>query len=283
MRTRLLFILLLVAFCPVKAGARSPAQVAPTYADVSYGTDPKQTMDVYVPAGAKNTPILFIVHGGAWSGGDKQAEEVAGENITYWLEKGYVIVSTNYRVFPDVGPFQESEDVAHAIGFAQKNAAKWGGNSEDLILMGHSAGAHLVALLAARPEFAYLRGAQPWRGTIVLDSAALDVVSLMEREHPRFYNPVFGDDPLFWEQVSPYHKLSQGATPFLLVCSEGFNEMTCDEERALAKRAKKFQIRTQILPQKLNHMDIMRTLGKAGPYTEAVNTFMESLLKPEKK
>ena len=72
--------------------------------DLSYGTDPQQRLDVYIPAQAKDAPILFMVHGGAWIIGDKGASGFVSNKIVRWLPKGYILVSSNYRMSRQPNP-----------------------------------------------------------------------------------------------------------------------------------------------------------------------------------
>src|SRR3546814_1535129 len=81
----------------------------------------------------------------------------------------------------EADPVTQAADVGHALAAVQARAAGWGGDPARILLIGHSAGAHLVAFLAADAGFAKRQGAKPWLGTVSLDSAALDVVELMQR------------------------------------------------------------------------------------------------------
>lgn len=68
--------------------------------DVPYGLDGAQKYDVYLPASTSNAPIIVMIHGGAWTGGDKQANDVAEAKAGYFVSKGYIFVSLNYRLLP---------------------------------------------------------------------------------------------------------------------------------------------------------------------------------------
>jgi arylformamidase len=77
--------------------------------------------------------------------------------------QGYVLVSTNYRLLPAARPLEQAGDVARALALVQKQAPQWGADPKRLVLMGHSAGAHLAMLLHASPDMAAKAGAQRWR------------------------------------------------------------------------------------------------------------------------
>ena len=74
--------------------------------------------------------------------------------MTRWVPKGFIFISTNYRMLPKTAPMEQIRDVASALAFAQGKASSWGGDPAGFIIMGHSAGAHLAALLAASPAMA---------------------------------------------------------------------------------------------------------------------------------
>jgi acetyl esterase/lipase len=244
--------------------------------DLAYGNDPSQRVDVYLPENASRAPILLMVHGGAWMLGDKAHAGVVASKLAYWLPKGFIVASTNYRMSRPPEPLEQADDVARALAFVQERAAGWGGDAERVVLVGHSSGAHLVALLAADPGIAARHGARPWLGTVALDSAALNVVAIMEGRHARFYDRVFGADRARWARSSPFHRLAGKPGPLLLVCSTR-REDSCGAARAFADKAVAAGGRAEVVPVELNHGQINSELGRASPYTEAVQKFMQSL------
>ncbi len=250
--------------------------------DVPYGSDPKQRMDVYLPALAQGngpTPVIFMVHGGGWRTGDKRMGRVVDNKTARWLPKGFVFVSVNNRLLPEADPLDQVRDVAQALAVAQGQASAWGADPEQFILMGHSAGAHLVALLAASPTLGSAAGAKPWLGTVALDSAALDVAPIMQRKHYKLYDPAFGTDPAFWKAASPLQQLHAGAKPLLAVCSSR-REESCEQARGFVAQAVRLGVRAQVLPQDLSHGEINEQLGASGRYTQAVEEFLASLSAP---
>lgn len=216
--------------------------------DVAYGTDPAQRYDVYAPANARGLPIIAIVHGGSWSYGDKDNPGLATPKAAYWLPRGYVLVSINYRMLPDADPART-------------------------VLMGHSAGAHLVALLGARPSALTEAGARRPRAVVALDSAAMNVEQVMQARHLPLYDRAFGEDPTAWVAVSPWHALSPASLPMLLVCSSQRQD-SCAQARGLAERARDLHVPVQVLPEDLSHMQINRELGAPSDYTSAVDRFI---------
>jgi acetyl esterase/lipase len=250
-----------------------------TWTDVPYGQDARQRLDVYAPDDAKAAPVVFMVHGGAWMVGDKSADNVVKNKVDHWLPRGYIVVSVNYRMLPRATPLEQARDVAQALAMAQERAASWGGDRGKFILMGHSAGAHLVAMIATSPALSQGAGATPVLGTVLLDSAALDVVEIMQGRHLRLYDRAFGSQPDTWTQVSPYHLMSQPTAPILAVCSSERRDACPQAERFVAK-AVSLGSRASVLPQALSHNEINKTLGEDSAYTAAVDQFMQTLLTP---
>ncbi|WP_411882315.1 alpha/beta hydrolase [Polaromonas sp. YR568] len=248
-------------------------------ADLPYGQEERQRMDVYLPAQAAGAPVIVMVHGGAWMVGNKAMPNVVDNKVAWWVrQKGYIFVSVGYRLMPQADPLLQARDVATALARAQGLAASWGGDPAKFILMGHSAGAHLAALLAASPALAREAGAKPWLGTVALDSAALDLERIMNARHMRFYDRVFGADPAYWRSVSPSSVLAPDATPMLLVCSTQRADGSCAQSRDFADRVTAKGGRAGVLPQDLTHEQVNTTLGLPGAYTEAVDAFIAGLL-----
>jgi len=244
--------------------------------DVAYGSDPRQRFDVYMPPHAQHAPVILLVHGGGWSRGDKAMRNVVQNKVARWVPRGFVVISTNYRLLPDTAPLQQAQDVAQALALAQRRAAEWGGDRRDFVLIGHSAGAHLVALLAAAPSIARERGAEPWLGTVALDSAALDVVQIMQSRHLRLYDRAFGNDRADWLAASPLQLLQAPTAPFLAVCSSRRAD-ACPQAQAFVDKAVALGTRAQVLPEDLSHEQINEQLGAPGDYTTEVETFLRSL------
>jgi len=250
--------------------------------DVAYGDQPAQRMDVYRPRQRlTGAPVIFMVHGGGWRWGDKAARAVVEHKVAHWVPQGYLVVSVNYRLLPGVKPPVQAQvqDVARALAVAQAHAASWGGNAGQFILMGHSSGAHLVALLSADPQLARKQGAQAWLGTVLLDSAALDVPALMQNRHLHLYDTAFGDEPAQWRAASPLHQLEAvngPLLPMLAVCSTRRSD-SCAQAEAFAARAEYFGRPVTVLSEDATHRDINLHLGQPGPYTRAVDAFITSL------
>jgi acetyl esterase/lipase len=216
-----------------------------------------------------------MVHGGAWAAGDKGGAAVA-RRVARWVPRGVIVVSTNYRLLPDVDPIEQANDVARALAAAQDKAESVGGDRGKFVVIGHSAGAHLVMLLTASPAVAAAHGVAPWRGTVALDTAALDVVGLMEAPHPRLYDRAFGRDRAYWKSASPFHVLESGGPPFLAVCSARRAD-SCAQAFRLSAKAASLGRRGEVHKEDLSHGELNERLGEDGAYTEAVEAFLRSV------
>ncbi len=251
--------------------------------DIPYGKDIRNTMNVYLPPQDKNSPVIFMVHGGAWWTGDKAYKSVVENKVNRWVTRGFIFISANYRLLPKADPLQQAADVARALAVAQNNAPHWGGDASKFVLMGHSAGSHLVAVLSASPSIALDLGAKPWLGSVLIDSGALDVVKIMKRAHFRLYDNAFGSDIAYWKSVSPFHLLKTAQSPFLAICSTKREDDPCSQATEFVKKASSLGMRANVLKVNMSHRDTNIQLGKDLDYTEAVELFLATLDKSIKQ
>lgn len=248
----------------------------PHFTDVAYGPAAEQRFDLYRPESAGNAPTILMVHGGGWRRGDKEMSRVVDNKRQRWLPRGIALASTNYRMVPEAAPLDQARDVARALAKLQKEAAAFGLDGSEVVLMGHSAGAHLIALLAARPELLSDAGARPPRGFVLLDSGALDVPTIMNSRHFHLYDQAFGKDPDYWLAVSPWHQLRQASPPLLAVCSSRRREACRQAEDFIAK-ARRLGTTAEVLALPMSHGEINERLGEDAAYTAAVERFLATL------
>lgn len=247
--------------------------------DLAYGVEREQTLDIYLPKKELikiNSPIIIMVHGGAWMFGDKANHPVVANKINRWLKKGVVFVSINYRMSRSPNPLDQVDDVEAAVAFIIANASKYGADPKKIILMGHSAGAHLISLMNSHSKFSKNYPNNHWLGIISLDSAAFDLVEIMEQKHYRFYDRVFGNDKNFWDSTSPLHQLKEKISPTLLVCSTKRSD-SCPQAEAFAKKANLTGSLSQVLKVPLSHGEVNLNLGLEENYTQEVEKFMKGL------
>lgn len=266
---------------PLDAAPRTTTQ-APAASEprvirnVRYGSDVRQRFDVYAPVDAHDAPVIFMVHGGGWAYGDKSARGVAENKVARWVPRGFVVISTNYRMLPKASPIDQARDVARALVVAQQRAASWGADRAKFVLMGHSAGAHLVTLLAADSTLARGLPLSPVLGVVSIESGALDVVTIMRGAHARLYDRAFGRDTSYWRSASPIHVLDHPVAPTLLVCSVR-RRTSCVQADRFAAKATSLGGRSSVLREDLSHADADALLGKDSAYTAGVESFLRSL------
>ena len=135
--------------------------------DLAYGPLSAQRLDVYRPSAARRAAVVIFIHGGGWNSGDKSEYRFVGAALA---EQGWIGVTINYRLYPQVKFPDFMRDAALAVNYARAHATEWGGDPDKIYLLGHSAGAHIAAMLALDDE--YLRqagGSSGWlRGVIGL-------------------------------------------------------------------------------------------------------------------
>jgi acetyl esterase/lipase len=107
--------------------------------------DGKDRLDVYVPEGAKNAPVIVSIHGGLLMAGDRRKEAFVGRRFA---AAGYVTVVISYRLSPQASHPAHIEDAAAAFAWTRRNIARHGGDPDRILVTGHSAGAYLAMLLA---------------------------------------------------------------------------------------------------------------------------------------
>lgn len=254
----------------------------PDFKDLAYGSRPLQTLDVYrSQAGSGPAPVILMVHGGGWCVGDKAAGGVVDNKRARWSPKGFVLVSANYPMVAEGDDaLAQAHHIARALAFVQAHAADWGGDPGRVILMGHSAGAHLVSLVNASAAIRAAEGAKPVLGTVSLDAGAVDVVKQMPQVYPFLktrYREAFGSDEAGWIAASPLQQLGPGASPWLGVCSAQRKDDPCAQARAYADKSRGLGTAADVLPQAKGHGAINKELGQPGAYTDGVEHFMAGL------
>lgn len=251
----------------------APLAAQPDLADLPYGPDPKQQLDVYLPQTTANAPVIVLVHGGGWRFGDKANDPVWRNKAAHWTTLGAIVVSVNYRLLPEANPMEQAQDVARALAYVQDHAVEWGGSAQRVALVGHSAGAHLVALISADPGLAQAMGARGWLASVALDTAMLDPLTIMSTAPSPLYMQAFGDDPAFWTQVSPLARLQPSAPPMLLVCSTQ-RVNPCPQARTFATSLTALGGVARVLPIDLSHRAINEAIGLHPAYTAELDAFL---------
>ena len=166
-----------------------------------------------------NRPVIIWVHGGAWSGGDKANQ--LNNKLNLFNSLNYILVSVNYRLSPYFKYPEHNRDVANAIKWVYDNIIFYGGDKNKIALMGHSAGAHLVALTAVGSRFLPNRGILPTalRGVICIDGEGYDLFDLSINGGPQQKQNIlnaFGSDVNLLKEASPYYNIRSSYSPFFI-------------------------------------------------------------------
>lgn len=262
--------------------------------DIPYtkNADKLQTLDVYAPPAAKNLPVVFWIHGGGWQTGDKADVHLKPQVFN---GKGFILVSTNYRLLPNVDMATLTRDVAKSIRWVHDHIAEFGGDPKRLLIMGHSAGAQLAALLCTDERylkeeglsFAIIKGCVPVDGDTYDIPAMIEVAEMRQRLHglplPKFGHRIkFGNDAEKHKAFSAVTHVAKdkGIPPFLILYVANHPDVTAQALR-LGNVLKAADVPVTVFGAKeTTHTRINADLGRTGdPATTALFAFMEKARK----
>ncbi len=215
--------------------------------DVPYGPDPEQCLDLYLPDYPSRAPLVLLIHGGGWSVGDKGQYAAVGDRLAC---EGLVAAVVNYRLSPAVQHPAHVQDVARAVAWCHRHAARYGANPAQLCLMGHSSGAHLAALVALDPTYLAAEGLSTATIGRVLGIAGvgydLDESYAASPAAP-FFHPVFGPDCTRWAQAAPLRYVGSAAPPFLLIHGLSDTEAPPASTQVFAAALRRAGVPTQLV------------------------------------
>ena len=262
--------------------------------DIPYtkNADKLQVLDVYSPPKAKNLPVVFWIHGGGWQAGDKSEVYTKPQVFN---EKGFVFVSTNYRLLPNVDMATLTRDVAKSIRWVHDHIAEHGGDPKRLLIMGHSAGAQLAALLCTDDRYlkeeglslAIIKGCVPVDGDTYDIPAMIEVAETRWRVHglppAKFSHRIkFGNDPEKHKDFSAVTHVAKGKgiPPFLILYVANHPDTTAQAQR-LGNVLKSANVPVTVFGAKeTTHNKINADLGRPDdPATTALFEFVEKALK----
>jgi acetyl esterase/lipase len=190
------------------------------------GGGPRQRLDIHRPERAHEQalPVMVMVHGGGWKAGDK-ADPVFIKPLVSWCHAhGYLAVAVNYRLSPAVRHPAHVEDVRAAVSWVQRHIRTYGGDPGQIFLCGHSAGAHLAALVGVERSALARAGGDPAgiRGVLLFDGVAYDLPVQMRLRTPfpkteGIFAATFGTDIDAARAASPAYRIDGPPPPFLLL------------------------------------------------------------------
>jgi len=246
------------------AQPRAPDRTGSAATTLSFGPDPLQAYDLY--PGPEAGPILLFIHGGGWSMGERS---MVNALPAYAARQGLLLASTGYRLAPAVGARQQAEDVAAAIADL---TGRYPGRK--VFLLGHSAGAHLAALVGVDPAYLGAHGLSPadLGGVILLDGAGYDATGprgrgLVGRALGRMYDQAFGPEGSPGRAaLSPTLRVRAGqALPPFLIFHVAAREDSGEQSRALASALISAGGRAEVVSAPgESHRSINQEFGVAG-------------------
>jgi acetyl esterase/lipase len=253
--------------------------------DLTYAAakNERQTLDLYTPAGGKDHPVVVWVHGGGWQAGDKKDVQ---KKPQAFVDKGFVFVSVNYRLLPDVTIKQMAQDVAQAIRWTHDHARDYGGDPDTILVMGHSAGAQLAALVCTDERYLKAEGLSLAlvKGCVPVDGDTYDVplqIQTVEQRRADIYRKKFGDADS-QKDLSPVTHAAKGKhiPPFLILHVAGHPETKAQSQR-LAKALEEAGVSAKAYPAEgKNHTTINADLGLPDDKpTQALFEFLGGVLK----
>ncbi|MCS7469126.1 CIA30 family protein [Stieleria sp. ICT_E10.1] len=243
----------------------------------------RHKLDVHAPTEGEDHPIVFWIHGGGWRKGDKAGVQSKPDAF---VKNGFVFISVNYRFVPDVTVKQMTSDIAKAIKWGHDHAEDYGGDRQSLFVAGHSAGAHLAALVCTDDRYLKAEGLSLSNitGCISVDTAAYDVASQVKNAGPlrgALYTAVFGKSEASQNELSPITYVAEGkGIPAFLILHVASRADSTARSQAFADVLKKAGVDASSFAAKgKNHGTINRELGLPGdPPTKALFEFVNGAL-----
>jgi acetyl esterase/lipase len=270
----------------------SVAQAQNVKSNIPYAEPPleRQVLDVYSPDNAKNLPVVFWIHGGGWQGGDKTL--VQGKPKAF-VDHGLVFVSTNYRLLPNVDMGTIVRDIAKSVRWVHDHIAEYGGDPKRILVMGHSAGAQLAALICTDDRYLKAEGLSLAiiKGCVPVDGDTYDVPMMIEAGRvkrkalnlpdPKFgHYEKFGSDPEKHRDFSAVNHAARdkGIPPFLMLYVADHADTTAQAQR-LAGVLTEAGVPAKLFGAKdTEHSKINENLGPPDdPSTKALFEFVDSV------
>ena len=257
-----------------------------TRPELAYGEQEAQRLDLHVPSGVQDAPVMLYVHGGGWRIGDKSA---VGKKAEFFTGNGWIFASAGYRLLPAGRHPRNVEDIAAATAWLHDRIAEHGGDPDSIFLMGHSAGCHLVSLVATDGRHLEKLGKSldVIKGVIALDTQAYDIEKLLDLPlGSATYRSVFGEEPEAVRDASPIHHVARGKgiPPFLVCYSRGLGRRIsrhrAEQSKAFAAALKAAGVNADVVDASdRSHGEINQRFGDPDDVkvTGKVKLFLESL------
>lgn len=234
----LLFAFVLVTGCQKDtSNSGTPPAEEKTVLNVPYGTDAQQQMDIYLPAGrtTADTKVLVLIHGGAWSSGDKAD---FADYLSEFKDRlpGYAIFNINYRLaaFPATNVFPAQElDVKAAVDSVVSKAGEYLVNKDKLVLLGASAGAHLALLQAYKQPSPEVKAVVDMFGPADM----VDLYNSFSAQEKLLFEVLLSGtpatNPALYQSASPVKFVSAASPPTLILHGDADPLVPVAESQAL--------------------------------------------------
>jgi acetyl esterase/lipase len=276
----------LIAAVTILVSTSALAAESKIHRDLAYTepADASRRLDVYAPAEGQDHPVLVWLHGGGWRQGDKSGVQ---NKPQAFVDKGFVFVSVNYRLVPQVTVKEMTGDIAKAIRWVHDHAKQYGGAADKIFVAGHSAGAHLAALVCTDGSYLKAEGMDlsAIKGCIPVDTAVYDIPAQLKSVGPlraSTYTSAFGLTEADQKQLSPVTHVAKdkGIPPFLILHVADRPDSTA-QSQAFAKALVGDGVQAKVVPgEGKNHGTINRDLGLPDDApTKAMFEFLDGLLK----
>ncbi len=260
--------------------------------DIAYAAaSQRQVLDVYAPDGAKNLPVVFWIHGGGWQAGDKTMVALKPKAF---MDAGFVFVAISYRLLPTVDMGALTKDVADALGWVHKNIVTYGGDPARLLVMGHSAGGQLAALMCTDDRYVKAEDfpLSMIKGCVPVDADTFDIPAIIEVAETRArahhlplptngHRQKFGNDAAKHRDFSAVTHVARdkGIPPFLILHIAG-NPDTTAQARRLANVLESAAIPVTVVRGDTTHESLNDNLGAPNdPVTKELFAFVAGVLK----
>jgi acetyl esterase/lipase len=266
----------------------------------------RHRLDLFLPKDRKNYPVIVLVHGGAWLLGDNRCCGLYSSVGEFLASRGIGVVLPNYRLSPQVKHPEHVKDIARAVAWTHRHISEYGGNPNQLFLVGHSAGGHLVALLATDEKYLKAEGlaGKNIRGVVGVSGvyhippgnveATLGGSFRLDQLFPprgttskwvnwggiplsvNVYGAGFGDDAKVRADASPINHVRSGLPPFLLVNAE--NELptlaNMAEEFCKALKQNGCDARRTVVRERNHNSVLFCAIQSSDPMAKALEAFV---------
>jgi acetyl esterase/lipase len=195
---------------------------------IAYTKGARHTLDVCRPKSATAAPVIVFFYGGGWRGGSKRTYRYVAKALA---RRGYVAVLPDYRIYPQARYPDFLDDGAQAVRWVKDNAKRFGGDPQKIFLMGHSAGAHIAAMLAIDARWLQKVGLVPGRDIsgLIGISGPYDFLPLKDE----IFKIIFGGDR---PETQPISHVTPGAPPALLLTGGKDHVVGAGNSTRLAER-----------------------------------------------